>query len=101
MGPERCKLPGMPDTPTDRRKISAPEAREHWTELVDEVAHEGQRVLIASEHEVVALIPLADLNLLEELEDWADALEFEAARSEARHEAGKSLDQVVADLDLY
>jgi prevent-host-death family protein len=90
----------MSDPSAARRQISAPEAREHWTELVDEVAHEGQRILITGEHEVVALISLADLDLLEQLEDRADAMDFEVALCEARRESSKSLDQVISDLKL-
>lgn len=83
------------------REVTSDEVRENWTELVENILVEGQRIVIDSpEQGAVALISLADLEWLEEAEDLWDAEDFRRARSQAREEPSKPLEQVIAELGL-
>lgn len=83
------------------REVTVAEVRENWTELVEHVVVEGQRIVIDSpEQGAVALISLADLEWLEEAEDLLDAEDFRRASAQAREEPSKSLEQVIAELGL-
>jgi antitoxin Phd len=54
-------------------RVPASQARENFAELVNEVAF-GRKRLVLHRHgkDVVAMIPIEDLELLEELEDQLD-----------------------------
>jgi prevent-host-death family protein len=60
----------------DRLNIS--EAREDFAETVNRVAYRGERIILhRREKDIVAIVPIEDLSLLEEMEDRVD---IEAAR---------------------
>lgn len=60
-------------------RIPASEARLQFAEIVNKVAFGGERILLHRHgKDVAALVPVADLELLEELENRMD---FDAARA--------------------
>ncbi len=55
---------------TLRRKITSSAARNEFAELVNRAAYGGERVIVHRRKKpVAAVVPLADLELLEQLED--------------------------------
>ena len=64
--------------------IKFTEARANLPSLVTQVITEGQRVIIERHgHERVALVPMADVEVLQRLEDAADVEAAEAALAES------------------
>lgn len=79
-------------------RLSASKAREEFAEVVNRAAYKGERTLLHRRgKDVAAVVPVADLVLLEQIEDRMD---LEAAR-EAMKEAGTvSWEKVKKDLGL-
>lgn len=70
-------------------------------ELLDRVAGEKDRLIVVREgKEVAALVPLEDLEILEELDDLLEQADIEAARKEAHQEGTITLREVKARLGL-
>jgi len=68
-------------------EISATDARERFSEIISRASFGGERlVVVRNGTKLVAVIPYEDLELLEQLEEQADA----RAIDEARAEQGKS-----------
>jgi prevent-host-death family protein len=68
----------------DLRKRTAAEVREHFADIINEVAYTSIRtVVMRHDKPVVAVIPLADLHLLEELERIIDVTDAETSIAEA------------------
>ena len=64
-------------------RLPASEAREKFSEVLSEVSYGGQRMVLQRHgKDLVAMIPVQDLALLEELEDRADLAEVKAALAE-------------------
>jgi prevent-host-death family protein len=58
---------------TTRRKVTSSAARNEFAELVNRAAYGGERVIVHRRKKpVAAVVPLADLELLEKLEDRVD-----------------------------
>jgi prevent-host-death family protein len=58
--------------------VTATELKNRIGETIDEVEFRGKRVILARKgHPAAAIIPIADLRLLEELEDRLDVEEIE------------------------
>jgi len=58
---------------TTRRKIASSTARNEFAEVVNRAAYAGERVIVHRRKKpVAAVVPLADLELLEQLEDRMD-----------------------------
>ena len=56
-----------------RRKVTSSAARNEFAELVNRAAYGGERVIVHRRKKpVAAVVPLADLELLERLEDRID-----------------------------
>jgi prevent-host-death family protein len=56
-----------------RRKVTSSAARNEFAELVNRAAYGGERVIVHRRKKpVAAVVPLADLELLEQLEDRID-----------------------------
>lgn len=82
------------------RNLSAGEARENFAEIVNEAAYGATRtVLLKHKKPVAAVVPIADLELLQALEELIDVHEAKAALDEARVIGTKPLDQLMAELD--
>ena len=64
-------------------RVPASQAREKFAELVNEVAFGHQRVVLHRHgKDIVAMIPVEDLELLEELEDRMDVAAAKRALAE-------------------
>jgi len=58
---------------TTRRKIASSTARSEFADMVNRAAYAGERVIVHRRKKpVAAVVPLADLELLERLEDRVD-----------------------------
>ena len=65
-------------------RLAITEAREHLAHILNEVHYRGERVLVERRGKpLAAIVPPADLELLEALEDRLDALEGLRALAEA------------------
>jgi prevent-host-death family protein len=59
-------------------RLTISEAREDFAETVNRVAYRGERIILhRREKDIVAIVPIEDLAILEEVEDRSD---IEAAR---------------------
>lgn len=82
------------------RSLSAGEARENFAEIVNEAAYGSTRtVLLKHKKPVAAVVPIADLELLQTLEDLIDVHEAKVALDETRAVGTKPLDQLIAELE--
>jgi prevent-host-death family protein len=82
------------------RNLNAGQAREHFAEIVNEAAYGATRtVLLKHKKPVAAVVPIADLELLQALEDLIDVHEAKAALDEARATGTRPLDRLMAELE--
>ncbi len=66
-------------------RIPSGKVRQNFAETVNRVAYGGQRIVLHRRgKDLVAMIPVEDLALLEELEDRLDVEEAEKALAQAR-----------------
>jgi prevent-host-death family protein len=67
---------------TTRRKIASSTARSEFADIVNRAAYAGERIIVHRRKKpVAAVVPLSDLELLEQLEDRID---LEVARERLR-----------------
>ena len=80
-------------------RLAASAARLQFAELVNQVAFGGERVVLHRHgKDVAAIVPLADLQLLEELENRMD---LDAARAALKEKAPRvAWDKLKKELDL-
>jgi prevent-host-death family protein len=84
-------------TPT----ITAKEARENFSELVNRTAFGKERVVVTrNKRQVAAVVPVEDLELLELLEDHVDLRAAKKALQEAKKQGTRPWADVKADLGL-
>jgi prevent-host-death family protein len=58
---------------TTRRKVASSTARSEFADLINRAAYSGERVIVHRRKKpLAALVPLSDLELLEQLEDRID-----------------------------
>jgi prevent-host-death family protein len=58
---------------TVRRKVASSTARSEFADIVNRAAYAGERVIVHRRKKpIAAVVPLADLELLEQLEDRID-----------------------------
>ena len=82
------------------RNLNAGEARERFAEIVNEAAYGATRtVLLKHRKPVVAVVPIADLELLQALEDLIGVQEAKAALDEARASGTKPVASLMAELE--
>ncbi len=85
----------------DREKISAARAREEFSDLVSRAAFAKERHVVTRRGKAVAaMVPIEDLELLEELEDRIDVLDGLQAMAEAQEHGTKRWEDVKAELGL-
>jgi prevent-host-death family protein len=79
-------------------RLSASKAREEFAEVVNRAAYKGERTLLHRRgKDVAAVVPVADLVLLEQIEDRMD---IEAAREAMKERGTVSWEKVKKDLGL-
>ncbi len=81
--------------------ISTVEARNQFVEVINRAAFGKERVILTRRgKEVVAVVPIEDVRLLEQLEDRLDLEEARAALAEARSEGTVPWESIKAELRL-
>ena len=84
------------------RSLGAGEACERLAEIVDDAAHGAMRTVLLDQHgPVAAVVPIADLELLETLENLIDVHEASAALTETRQSGSKPLAALLAELEAH
>ena len=84
------------------RSLSAGEARERLAGIVDDAAHGATHTVLLDQHgPVAAVVPIADLELLETLENLIDVHEASAALAETRQSGSKPLAALLAELEAH
>jgi prevent-host-death family protein len=88
---------------SSRNAVTARRAQEKFPEVLDRTVRGKERVLIRhNKGAVAALIPIEDLEFLEEVEDRLDAIDFRAAMEEWERDGRKTtpLEQVIRELGI-
>lgn len=81
--------------------ISTIEAAEKFTDLINRVAHNKERIILTRRgKEIVAIVPLDDLHLLQESQNKRDLQEAIDALKEARHTGTVSLEQLKEEVGI-
>ena len=81
--------------------MTAKEAREKFSDLVNRSAFAKERVVVTrNNREMAAMVPVEDLELLELLEDYLDVRAARKALQEARKHGTRSWDDVKRELGL-
>jgi prevent-host-death family protein len=80
-------------------RLNASDARNDFSEVLNRVAYQGERVVLHRRgKDVAALISLEDLGLLEKYEDEQDLRDAKAALKEAAKKGAKPLSRVMEEL---
>jgi prevent-host-death family protein len=75
--------------------INTAEAKEEFSELINRVVHNKERIILTRrDKEIAAIVPLEDLHLLQAAEDKTDLSEAASALKEARAQGTITLDQL-------
>jgi prevent-host-death family protein len=81
--------------------VTVSEAREGFADLVNRAAYGGERVLVSRRGKpVAAIVPIADVKLIERLEDELDLHAAREALADPDRAATIPWDQVKAELGL-
>lgn len=84
-----------------REAITTVAARQNFSELINRVAYAKDRVLLTRRNRpLVAVVPIEDIALLEEIEDREDLKAARAAIREAKRKGTKSWKQLKKELRL-
>ncbi len=79
-------------------RLSTAKARQQFSEIVNRVTYRGERIVLERRgKDVIALVPMEDLQLLEELEDRMD---LEDARRALKEPGSVSLEVLKRRLGL-
>ena len=82
-------------------RMTTMEARQQFSDMVNRAAYGKERIVLTRRGKAfVAVVPIEDLELIEELEDRADVEAAEAAREEAKREGTIPWEQVKKELGL-
>jgi prevent-host-death family protein len=82
-------------------KISVSEAREDFSEVVNQVCYTGERMILHRRgKDLVALVPVSDLEMLESLEDAMDTEAAKAAIKESKKKGSISWSKLKKELGL-
>lgn len=83
------------------RHISTLEARNHFAEIINKTAYGKERVVLTRRgKDLVALVPLEDMEILEKIEDLYDLKEALAAMEKADPKKRVSLRDLATELDI-
>ena len=81
--------------------MTAKEARENFSDLVNRTAFAKERVILTrNKRQVAAVVPVEDLELLELLEDYVDLREAKKALEEDKKQGTRTWAEVKAELGL-
>ncbi len=81
------------------KRLRASEARQHFADTMNRVAYRGERIVLYRRgKDLVAVVPIADLAALEQLEDQSDIVA--AKRALAESDERISYDTLRKDLGL-
>jgi len=73
-------------------RLAASRAREDFTDTLERVACEGERIVLRKgKKDVAAIVPLKDLRLLEQIEERLDLEDARKALSESRRKGEKPI----------
>jgi prevent-host-death family protein len=87
--------------PVQRESKEITEVRHNLAEIINQVAYGGDRVVITRHgKQLVALVPIGDYELLEELEDRIDLEKTRTALAEAKAQGTIPWEQVKGELGL-
>jgi prevent-host-death family protein len=79
-------------------KISVSEAREDFSEVVNQVYYSGERMILHRRGKaLVAMIPVSDLERLESLEDQIDIEQAKSALKEYKKKGGVAWSKLKKD----
>lgn len=78
---------------------TATEARTKFADIFNEALY-GKPVVIDKHGRKVAVVPLALLDRLAELEAWCDSVHAQEALEEFRQKGGRSMEEIEKELDL-
>jgi prevent-host-death family protein len=79
--------------------INTVEAKEQFTDLINRVAHNNERVILTRRgKEIAVIIPIDDLKVLQDSQDKYDLREAIDALKEARNAGTVSLDQLKEEI---
>ena len=83
------------------KNVTTAEARKNLSELLNRAAYGGERFVVTRHgKELVAIVPLADVTLMDRLRELLEARDFEAALKEMADAGTASWDDVRRDLGL-
>jgi prevent-host-death family protein len=81
--------------------LPSSKAREGFADTINRVAFGKERVILRRHgKEVAAVVPIADLRLLEDLEDRIDLADARSALVETRKKGAKPLNVILKELGL-
>ncbi|HUT76205.1 MAG TPA: type II toxin-antitoxin system Phd/YefM family antitoxin [Polyangia bacterium] len=82
-------------------RMNASEARSDLAEVLNRVAYGGERIVLHRRgKDVAAIVSVADLALIEQLEERIDLEDARAALREERRKGSKSLSKVMAEMGI-
>lgn len=82
-------------------KISVSDAREDFSEVVNQVCYSGERIVLHRRgKDLVALVPISDLEMLESLEDAMDIDAAKAAIKESKKKGSIPWNKLKKELGL-
>lgn len=83
------------------KNVTTAEARKNLAELLNRAAYGGERFVVTRHgKELVAIVPLADVTLMDRLRTLLEARDFEAALKEMADAGTVSWEDVRRDLGL-
>lgn len=81
--------------------LRASKARKDFSDTINRVAYSGERIVLERHGKpVVAIVPVADLELLEKLEDRMDLEAARAALADVKKHGTVPWEKIKADLGL-
>jgi prevent-host-death family protein len=82
-------------------QVNTVQARAQFSEIINRAAFGKERVTLTRRgKEIVAVVPIEDVKLLEDLEDKIDLEEARSALAEAKKKGTVSWDKIKKDLGL-
>lgn len=73
-------------------KISAAKAKDEFMGVLERAARKNERIIVTKgKKEIAAVVPIKDVNFLEELEDLLDVQAARAAEAEAKAKVEKPI----------